>query len=197
MTTAIDTSLPETRPHILVAGLGNSILQDDGIGVHAALTLVDDLPPGVVAAEVGTAVLDALHLFEWADFVLTIDAMEAGGHPGDIYLLDARQVAGGAVQTSLHELGLKATLRFAQTPVTHQVVMIGVEPERIDYSLELTPALQEALPRVVALARRVVEYWRGGGDAGVSSLEEIVELAEGVPLKAHLTATKGIDSCLV
>jgi hydrogenase maturation protease len=145
-------------PRILVAGLGNSILTDDGIGVHAALALQDT--PGVCAVEVGTAVLDALHLFEWADRILAIDAMEAGGEPGQIYLLGENGLAGATQQVSLHELSLKATLRFAAEPITPDIVILGVEPEVVDFGLELSPALQAALPRVLSVAREVIAHWR-------------------------------------
>ena len=70
---------------VLIAGLGNLLLRDDGVGVHAVRSMGNDLPPGVLAVEVGTAVLDALHLFEEAEMVIAIDAMKAGGAPGTIY----------------------------------------------------------------------------------------------------------------
>ena len=77
---------PKRRPpRILIAGLGNCLLRDDGIGVHAIRSLQQNPPPGVVVAEVGTAVLDALHLLEWAEKILAIDAMQAGGNPGTLY----------------------------------------------------------------------------------------------------------------
>jgi hydrogenase maturation protease len=173
--------LPEARPRILVAGLGNCILQDDGIGVHAALALQPEAPEGVLAVEVGTAVLDALHLFEWADCVLAIDAMQAGGQPGDIYLLDERGVGGGPVQASLHELSLKASLRFAQSPVTQDVIVIGVEPAEMGFGLDLTPQLQAALPRVVSLARSIIRRWRDG-ETESHTLQALAEMAGASPL---------------
>ena len=163
------------HPHILVAGLGNSILMDDGIGVHATLALQDTAEPGVCAAEIGTAVLDGLHLFEWADKILAIDAMEAGGRPGDIYLIEESGLAGGGpIQASMHELSLKAALRFTQQPVAGEIVILGVEPAEIDYGLELTPPLQAALPRVATLARRIVQYWRDQSSCDAGSLEQLV-----------------------
>jgi len=173
--------LPEARPRILVAGLGNSILTDDGVGVHAALALQPGAPEGVLAVEVGTAVLDALHLFEWADYILAIDAMQAGGQPGDIYLLDERGVSGSPIQASLHELSLKASLRFAQSPVTQDVIVIGVEPAEMGFGLDLTPQLQSALPRVVSLAGSIIRQWRDG-DTESHALQALAEMAGATPL---------------
>lgn len=176
-----DPRFPEARPRILVAGLGNSILQDDGIGVHAALAMQPQAPEGVLAVEVGTAVLDALHLFEWADHILAIDAMQAGGQPGDIYLLDERGVAGGPIEASLHELSLKASLRFAQSPVTQDVIVIGVEPAEMGFGLDLTPPLQSALPSVVSLAENIIRRWRDG-DTTSHTLQDLAEMAGATPL---------------
>ncbi len=76
------------RANILVAGLGNLLLADDGVGVHLVRALEGTTPRGVTVVDVGTAVLDALHLFEGADRVLALDAMQAGGAPGDIYVFN-------------------------------------------------------------------------------------------------------------
>jgi Ni,Fe-hydrogenase maturation factor len=73
------------------------------------------------------------------------------------------------VEASLHELSLKASLRFAAEPVTDSIIMIGVEPGRIDYSLELTPELQAAVPRVVAVAQRIISQWLNQEQPGEQS----------------------------
>src|SRR5512139_4200703 len=109
---AHETSAPRRRPRILVVGLGNLLLKDDGVGVHAVRALQNGVPRGVRAVEVGTAVLDALHLVEWADRILAIDAMASGGHPGTIYRFGIEDVAEAAVKASLHEVDLLAAVRF-------------------------------------------------------------------------------------
>ena len=164
-TDALERVAGATRPRILVAGLGNSILQDDGIGVHAALALAELELPGVVCAEIGTAVLDGLHLYEWADRIIAIDAMSAGGRPGQIYLTAADDLAGGECEASLHQLDLKAALRLSPEPIAAEIVVIGVEPQTIHYGLDLTPPLQRALPQVVALARRLITAWQAPASA--------------------------------
>jgi hydrogenase maturation protease len=154
------TSGPRRRPRILVAGLGNLLLKDDGVGVHAVRALQGGVPRGVRAVEVGTAVLDALHLLEWADHVLAIDAMQAGGDPGTIYRFGVEDVAEAAVKASLHEVDLLAALRFLTSGHRPEIAVLGVEPETIEAGLDLTPSVQAALPRVVAAARDIVAGWR-------------------------------------
>jgi hydrogenase maturation protease len=149
------------EPRILIAGLGNLLLMDDGVGVHAVQELQKDPPKGAVVAEVGTAVLNALDLLEWADKVLAIDAMQAGGEPGTVYAFGTGDVEKGGIKTSLHELNLISALNFLKRKAKPEIVIFGVEPDRIDYGLELTPAVAAALPELTAAARKQVQRWRG------------------------------------
>lgn len=148
------------KPRILIAGLGNVLLQDDGVGVHAARILAQDPLPGVQAVEIGTWVLDALHLFEWADHILAIDAMQAGGTPGTIYRFSPKDVATGGIQTSLHELSLISALRFLPIPPDPHITILGVEPAVIDYGLELSPDVARAIPDLLQAVRDIVTGWR-------------------------------------
>ena len=137
-------------------GLGNVLLQDDGVGVHAVRALRKVLPSRILAVEVGTAVLDALHLFEWADRIIGIDAMQAGGAPGTIYSFGVDDVDDRGVKASLHEMGLIASLRFMKGP-RPPIFMLAVEPETMECGLELSASVQAALPRLVAEAKRMAE----------------------------------------
>ncbi len=148
------------QPRILIAGLGNLLLMDDGVGVHAVMELQKSLPDGVLVAEVGTAVLSALHLIEWADKILAIDAMQAGGDPGTIYAFGTDDVDRGGIQTSLHELNLLAALNFLKNKAKPEIVILGVEPGKIDYGLELTPAVAAALPYLHKAVHDMVRRWQ-------------------------------------
>jgi len=153
---------------LLIAGLGNSLLADDGVGVHAVRELRRDPPPGASVVEVGTAVLDALHLFEAADTVLALDAVRAGEAPGTIYEVhpDAGAGAGpstslhgpgdpaSAPSTSLHELDLRGVLGMLPADRRPDLIILGVEPERIDYGLELSPTVRAVLHEFVETVRR-------------------------------------------
>jgi hydrogenase maturation protease len=140
----------------LVVGLGNVLLKDDGVGVHAVRELHKVLPPRIVTVEAGTAVLDALHLFEWADRIIGIDAMQAGGAPGTIYSFGVDEVEDPGVKASLHEMGLIACLRFLQGR-RPAVSILAVEPETIDFGMELSAPVAGALPELVRAARAMAE----------------------------------------
>jgi hydrogenase maturation protease len=157
------TTTKPRQSNILIAGLGNLLLQDDGVGVHAVHELQKEPPPGVLVAEIGAWVLQGLHLFEWADKVLVLDAMQGGGPPGALYACRGEDVAAPGIEASLHELSLLAALNFIKPEKRPEVYVLGVEPEAIDYGLELTPPVKAALPRLVQLARERVDCWRLGG----------------------------------
>jgi len=160
MATTMTMGLKLRKPRILIAGLGNLLLQDDGVGIHAVRELRQAPPPGVLAVEIGTAVLNGLHLYEWADRILVLDAMQAGGPAGTLYTCRDEDLDDPAIRASLHELSLLAALRFITSNKKPEVRVLGVEPQVIDFGLDLTPPVQQALPRLIDLARETVTHWR-------------------------------------
>lgn len=145
---------------ILIAGVGNLLLSDDGIGVHAIRELQKNPIPGVFMADIGTAILHGLHFLESAERVLVIDAAKGGQAPGTIYLYEAQ--GGGATKTvsSIHAMGLVEAIRLLPPRTTPlDITVLGVEPATLAYGMELSEPLQAALPRVVALARETIEAW--------------------------------------
>jgi hydrogenase maturation protease len=159
-TTTVTRRGPGTRrSRIVVAGLGNFLLRDDGIGVHAIQALQELLPRGVCTIEVGSAVLDALRLFERTDRILAIDAMRAGGRPGTIYRFVVKDVDDRTIKTSLHEMELLEALKLLKNGHRPAIAVLGVEPEMIDSGTDLSPSVQTALPQVVAAAEYIVGRW--------------------------------------
>lgn len=159
---AMTTTIRRRKPRLLIAGLGNLLLRDDGVGIHAVRELQQAPPPGVLVAEVGTSVLAGLHLYEWADKILALDAMQAGGPPGSLYTCRDRDVADDRIQASLHELGLLAALRFLPEGKRPQVYVLAVEPQAIEYGLDLSPPVKQALPRFLGLVRKTAAVLGGG-----------------------------------
>lgn len=147
---------------ILIAGVGNELLSDDGIGVHAVRKLQEQPIPGVVMADIGTAILHGLHFLESAERVLVIDAAKGGQPPGTIYLFEATENTETKAMTSIHSMGLREAARFlmAGKPAV-PITVLGVEPETLDYGMDLSGPLNAALPRVLALARETVAGWLG------------------------------------
>ena len=143
------------KSRVLAIGLGNSILRDDGVGVHAVRRFQQLTPRPCLAVEVGTAVFDAVPLLETADRILAFDAVKAGGKPGSVYVFRAEDAREEEKYDSLHEMGLIKVLQtLSHTPA--EVVIIGAEPQIIDWGTELSPALDSAVAIMVSTAQKVI-----------------------------------------
>lgn len=153
---------------ILVLGLGNLLLADEGIGVHAAQALIRaDMPPEVTVRDTGTAILDAIPDLETADFVIVVDAVKADRTPGSVYRIPFADMVRPEVIGSMHGFDLSRVLALTPRKTVPEVVVIGVEPALIDWSMELSPPVAAALPRVIDQVRLEIEEYlkrTGGGD---------------------------------
>jgi hydrogenase maturation protease len=137
---------------VIIIGIGNLILQDEGVGVHAVRALEDmDLPPGVEVIDGGTATMELLPVFQEAERIIVIDALRGGEKPGTIYRLTPDDLMGETERPlSLHQVGLLEVLGMArQIGGEPEVVIIGVEPKEISWGMELTPEVEARLPRVI------------------------------------------------
>ena len=149
---------------VLVLGIGNLLLGDEGIGVHAARALMrSDPPEGVTVLDIGTALLDAVDDLQDADFVIVIDAVKADGTPGTIYRIPFREMVRPNCIASMHGFDLSRVLALAGRETMPDVLVIGVEPGEIYWSLELSPDVQNVLPEVVE------QVWKEAADFSAKS----------------------------
>jgi hydrogenase maturation protease len=133
----------------LVLGIGNLLLSDEGVGVHVVRALARrELPSGVAVVEAGTAFLDVLPDIAQADRILLVDAMEGGGAPGTVYRVPFDQCRHPGMLASLHGLDLSRVLFMAGNDRKPEIMVFGIEPARIEWGMELSPAVQHALPAV-------------------------------------------------
>jgi hydrogenase maturation protease len=145
---------------IAIVGVGNTLMQDDGVGVWAVRALAKryTFPGHVCLIEGGVLGLQLLHELRGARQLLIIDAMNGGGTPGTLYWADADQLPKDrGVLMSLHEVGLAEVLSVgALLGWCPRVRILGVQPREVRApGLELSPVLQAALPRVVRAAQRI------------------------------------------
>jgi hydrogenase maturation protease len=146
---------PQKQFGAAIIGLGNVLLTDDGVGVHAIRQLQQDPPQGIILAEVGTALLDTLDLLESVDLVVAIDAVQAGGAPGSVHCFDLAD-ADIRQGLSLHDFGIAAAVQSLPAEARPAVTILGVEPAVLDYGMQLSPAVQAALPHVVRQAPALI-----------------------------------------
>lgn len=143
--------------NILVLGIGNLLLGDEGVGVHAAQALIREaLPEGVRVLDIGTAILDALLDLETADFVIVVDAVKADCAPGSVYRIPFDEMIHPDCIASMHGFDLSRVLALTQRQTAPEVLVIGVEPATMEWGLELSPDVQSALPIVLDQVRKEI-----------------------------------------
>jgi len=137
----------------VIVGVGNALMQDDGVGVRVVQALMElGLPEGAEAIDAGTSTEPAYDLVS-ADRVLVVDAARLGGPAGTIYRLtveEATEVGGGV--RSCHDMGLVQTLRAITSEPC--VAVLGIEPKEIGWGLNLSAEVEASIPRVVRFIRQ-------------------------------------------
>jgi hydrogenase maturation protease len=156
---------------LLIVGIGNVFLGDDGFGVEVARRLASqELPAGVRAADFGTR---GLHLaFELLDrpeaTTILVDATPRGGDPGTVYLIepDLGQLAdlvgpgaGAGGMTDAHGMTPEAVFSLLRTlgGTPGRVLIVGCEPLRCEEEMGLSPPVEAAVGEAVKLVREVVD----------------------------------------
>jgi hydrogenase maturation protease len=145
-----------TKAPILIVGIGNLLMSDEGIGVHAACALQKlKLPDFVEVIDGGTSGADLLDHICGREKVIFIDAVDADLEPATILRMTPDDLEAKTVQSlSLHDVGILGTLSMAQSlgDAPKDVVIIGVKPKDISPKIGLTDVLTSAMPEIMAAA---------------------------------------------
>jgi len=153
---------------ILVLGLGNILLKDEGVGVHIAQMLQElALPHNVEVVDGGTASLDVLLLAPGIEKLVVIDALRAGKEAGTIYKARLKseerdkleQIFSSGSRISLHQVGLIDALAIAERMncAPKEIAIIGIEPKKIDCGLELTDDVKQKIPEIINTVLKEIE----------------------------------------
>ena len=147
-------AITNNSPKIIVLGMGNLLLKDEGIGVHIASAIQEVPPPSNVELEVvdGGTLPDAPLSLGEVDKLIVVDAVKAESEPGTIYRFHPEDIrADDRIITSLHQISLLENLwvmeQFRRKP--KNVVIIGIEPEDMNWGLELSAKLQNRIPQII------------------------------------------------
>jgi hydrogenase maturation protease len=139
---------------LLVLGLGNVLLADDGVGAAAIAHLLEAyrVPRGVRVLDGGTLGLSLLPYLQEAETVILVDAVRSGAPPGTLVRLDGDEVAPAvATRLSPHQVGVADLLDSArwldQYPA--RLVLLGLVPESMDLTVGLSPAVARTMPELI------------------------------------------------
>lgn len=146
---------------LLVMGIGNMLLTDDGVGVFAAQKLMEEnMPANVTVMEAGTFTQDIFYLFKGYDHILVLDIVHAHGEPGSIYLLTESQLVDDEKQRlSIHDIDLIDSLRMAELLHGHKpsLSVVGMEPaDFTSWNIGLSPVVQERFDAYLGVVRQEI-----------------------------------------
>jgi hydrogenase maturation protease len=142
----------ETPPRIVVIGVGNLLLKDEGIGIHVIQALQEmELPADIRLIDGGTS-LELWAYTRIGDKLIIIDAAKAGGEPGAVYRFKPEDItAEKGILNSAHELGVIEALNLMTFAGNKpgDAVIIGIEPAEISPGLELSAVLRQKMPEII------------------------------------------------
>ncbi|HUZ78351.1 MAG TPA: hydrogenase maturation protease [Chloroflexota bacterium] len=138
---------------VVVLGLGNIIMSDEGVGVHVIRRLLDDprLPAGARLVDGGTLGLELLSVASGADVLIVVDAVDLDLAPGSVVRLGAAELFEMDRGASAHQLGvadLLSALRMLGAEPAN-VVLLGVQPKQVGLGTELSAEIEAALDPLV------------------------------------------------
>ena len=131
----------------LVLGVGNTLMGDEGVGVHVIERLLAGyvVPEEVQVLDGGVLGMDLLYYLEGIENLLLVDAVETHSEPGTIIRLENDEVpAFLSMKISPHQVGVPDMLAAAKFKDLYpkRLVLWGIQPEILDMGLELSPLIE-------------------------------------------------------
>jgi len=156
---------------ILVLGIGNSVMADDGVGVKIIQQIQSkySFPDNVEILDGGTLGLDLLPKLESLDRLILVDAIDIGGKPGSWTRLTGDELP-IALETKLspHQMGLKDLLAVSELMghIPGKMTLYGIQPKSIEMDTEFTPDVTAAMEPVL---RAILEELKQSGIIQISA----------------------------
>jgi hydrogenase maturation protease len=155
-----------TRIMILILGIGNILLRDEGAGIHALNRLHSLFPcrrdirfvdGGTLSFTLAPEIEDATHL-------IVLDAAQLDAPPGAVRVFEDGSMdafVGGHRKRSVHEVGLIDLMAIARLAgsLPQRRALIGIQPGDMTWGERPSPAVAEAIPAACDHAIRLIEEW--------------------------------------
>jgi hydrogenase maturation protease len=153
--------MTDDKKPILILGLGNLLLKDEGIGVHIVQQMKDmTLPEDVEIMDGGTMGLDLVYYVEGRKKVIVIDTVKAGHPPGTLYRFTEKSIVYSQnVFRTAHGINFTDVIRYVQASgkKPEEIIFIGAEPEDMNEGIELSPKIAAKIPKIIELVLREIE----------------------------------------
>jgi hydrogenase maturation protease len=149
------TKKPAPYSPVLVLGVGNILLSDEGVGVRVVDAMKEmKLPGNVELLDGGTGAFDLIDVIADREKIIIIDAVNGGCEPGTIFRFSPEDFGAQHYHiTSAHEVGLLDALAMAKIAgcSPRQIIIYGIEPKRLDWGTELSREVATIIPKVLEL----------------------------------------------
>ena len=157
MASLSDSMVLISSPSVL--GIGNYLLGDEGVGVHAIHQLERErFPPSVTLVDGGTGGFHLLSYFSDYETIIMIDATMDGQAPGTVRVMEPRFASDFPRALSAHDIGLRDLIESAVLlgPLPKiQLVTISIA-EMQSLKTELSPTVAESLPKITQVVHSLL-----------------------------------------
>jgi len=150
----------------LVLGIGNTLLTDEGVGVHVLERLgAESLPDDVELLDGGTLSFTLAGPIQEADALVVVDAANLKSSPGTLRVFEGEAMDAflmGNRKSSVHEVGL-TDLRAIAILAGHwpeRRALVAIQPQAVDWGEAPTPVVAAAIPDAAAAIRALIRGWR-------------------------------------
>jgi len=151
----------------LVLGIGNTLLSDEGVGVHATRYLFDCFPdlPDTSCLDGGTLSFTLAGHIENSNNLIVIDAAQLNDEPGTVRTFIGEEMddyLNTQTKRSVHEVGLIDLMSIVRLTgrLPDNRALIAIQPGSIDWGESPTADVQAAIPAVCQKARQLIEEWQ-------------------------------------
>ena len=151
---------------VLVLGVGNTLLSDEGAGVHAVrqLQAISGNRAGIDYMDGGTLSFTLAGPIEESDAVVVIDAADFGAEAGAVQVFEGKAMddfLSAARKRSVHEIGLHDLMSVAALTgrLPERRALIGIQPRELGWGDVPSPSVVEGIARACAHALEIIERW--------------------------------------
>jgi len=152
------------KKEVVVLGLGNILLSDEGVGVKVVQELMEkyEFPDKVEIVDGAVGAFLLLPFIESAKKLLVIDAVSGGKPPGTIYKFKDKDIPSQVMEKiSMHEISFSDILNLAKLRGNYpeEIVIIGIEPKSLEMSLELSEEVKKNYEKLLNEVLAQLKDW--------------------------------------
>jgi len=153
--------------HTLILGIGNTLLTDEGVGVHVVNSLQQTSAPdqAISYMDGGTLSFTLAESIESCEQLIVVDASEIKSQPGKVKVFENeamdRFITTGN-KKSVHEVGLVDVMSIALLAgrLPAKRALVGIQPDSLDWGSEPSEAVRKAIPEACEQVRQLIKSWQ-------------------------------------